>query len=168
MPIDSKLSDQFRAMLHLAIKNEVEKFMSSLAEIGYTPYESMLALAIRVTGHVVVNAGERYPNDADLEKVSGHAAKAITGLPITQDEIHAYLSKVVFGKERVTSISDDTTKASVIPMFALANLLIVFAPKGLDQWSYLDVIEASIDAVDNLNEAVLPSAVYMFGKSSRA
>lgn len=141
MPIDSKLSDQFRLMLQYAIQNKVEKFMAGIAEVGYTPHESMLALAIRVTGHVVVGAAERYPNDADLEKIAGYAAKARTNLPVDEE---------------------DSTKASAIPMFALANLLVVFAPKGLDQWSYLDVIEASIEAVENTNEPVLPSMVYEF------
>ncbi|MBO0804276.1 MAG: hypothetical protein J2P25_14525 [Nocardiopsaceae bacterium] len=164
MPIDDKLSDQFRVLLGMAIQNRVEDFMSSLPEVGYQPYESMLALAIRVTGHVVIAAGERYPNDADLEKAAGIAAKAVTGLPIDADEIHAYLSKVVFGEDRVMSLSDDKLKASVIPMFALANLLLAFTPKGMNQWTYLDVIEASIDAVDNTNEGVLPSMVYEFGR----
>lgn len=165
MPIDDKLSDQFRTMLGYAIQNKVEDFMSSLPEVGYSPYESILALAIRVTGHVVVDAAGRYPNDADLEKVASIGARAVTGLPIDRDEIHAYLAKVVFGKDRVTSISDDRTKASVIPMFALANLIISLSPKGMDQWVYLDVIEASIDAVDNTNEGVLPSMVYEFERN---
>lgn len=168
MPIDPKLSDQFRVMLSFAIKNKVEDFMSSLADVGYSPYESMLTLAIRVTGHVVVDAAGRHPNEADLDKVASIGARAVTGLPIDKEEIHAYLSRVVFGSDRVTEISADITKASVIPMFALANLIISLSPKGLDQWSYLDVIEASIDAVDNLQEAVLPSAVYEFGRNSRA
>ena len=155
-------------MLSMAMKNEVEKFMSSLPEVGYSPYESMLALAIRVTGHVVVETAERYPNDADLERIAQIAAKAVTELPIDKDEIHAYLSRVVLGQDRVTSISDDATKASVIPMFALANIMLGFMPEGLDQWGWLDVIEASIDAMDNLQEAVLPSAVYEFGRNSRA
>ena len=63
MPIDSKLSDQFRAMLSFAMQNRVEDFMSGIAEMGYQLHESLLALTIRVTGHVVVETAERYPND---------------------------------------------------------------------------------------------------------
>lgn len=168
MPIDDTLSAQFRVMLSYAIQNKVEDFMSGTAEMGYSPYESMLALAIQVTGHVVVETAGRYPNDADLEEIAEIAAKARTNLPIDKEEIHAYLSTVVFGQGRVTDLSTDKVKASVIPMFALANIMIGFIPKGLDQWSWLDAIEASIDAVDKLNEAVLPTAVYVFGRERAA
>lgn len=168
MPIDSKVSDQFRVMLSFALQNRVEDFVSGISETGAARYETLLALAIGVTGHVVVETAERYPNDADLEKIAEVAARANTGLPIDADEIHAYLSKVVFGSDNVTGISEDPQKAAVIPMFALANIMIGFMPRGLDQWGWLDTIESSIEAMEKLNEAVLPTAVYMFGRKSRA
>lgn len=165
---DDKLSAQFRVMLSYAMQNRVEDFMSGVAEMGRSPYESMLALAIQVTGHVVVETAERWPNDADLERISEIAERAVTGLPIDREEIRAYLSGVVFGKDQVTSIAEDSTKAAVIPMFALANIMLSFLPKGVDQWGWLDAIEASIETMDKLNEAVLPTAVYMFGRNSHA
>jgi hypothetical protein len=65
------------------------------------------------------------------------------------------------------TVSEDNIKASVIPMFALANLMIVFAPTGLDQWSWLDVIEASIEAAENVNDGVLSSMVYEFSRRKK-
>lgn len=168
MPIDDRLSDQFRVMLQFAIQNRLEDFIDGIQKTGAQRYESILALAIQVTGHVVVETAGRYPNDADLERIAELSAKARTNLPITEDEIHDYLSKVVFGQERVLSISEDTGKASVLPMLSLANIMISFLPKGIDQWQWLDAIEASIDAVDNLNDAVLPTAVFVFGRMRAA
>lgn len=164
MPIDQKISDQFRVMLGYAIRNELDEFMSGITEVGPQRYEEFITLAIRVAGHVAVDAAERYPTDPDLKKTAQIAARSVTGLPVTEEEIYLFLSKVVFGRETLAAVAEDRGKASLIPMFVTANLTISLSPRGVNQWSYLDVIESAIEAADKINFGVLPSMVYRFGR----
>jgi hypothetical protein len=164
MPIDQNTSDTFRVMLGFAIRNESDNFADGILEVGAAGYERFLVLAINVAGHVTVDAAERYPTDPDLKEIASIAGRARTHLPITEDEIYAFLSKVVFGPEKLDAVAEDRKKASLIPMYALANLMLSLTPRGMDQWTYLDVIESAIEAADNTNFGILPSMVYRFGR----
>lgn len=164
MPIDQKISDQFRVMLGFAIQNKTDDFAGGILEVGAQRYEQFISLAINAAGHLVIDAAERYPNDADLKKIASIGAKARTNLPVTEEEIYLFLSKVVFGRETLAAVNPDRGKASLVPMYALANLLIILSPTGTDQWTYLDVIESAIEAADKMNFGVLPSMVYRFGR----
>jgi hypothetical protein len=164
MPIDQKISDQFRVMLGFAIQNKTDDFAGGILEVGAQRYEQFLTLAVNATGHLAVDAAERYPTDADLKKIASIGAEARTHLPITEEEIYLFLSKVVFGRGTLADVCEDRGKASLIPMYALANLLIILSPSGTDQWSYLDVVESAIEAADNVNAGILPSMVYRFGR----
>lgn len=165
MPIDQLVSDQFRVMLGFAIRNETDQFMEGIQEVGERRYEAFIALAINVAGHVAVDAAERYPTDPDLRKIAEIAGRARTGLPITEEEIYLFLSKVVFGRETLSAVHEDGGKAALIPMYATANLMLSLFPKGIpDQWAYLDVIESAIEAADKTNFGILPSMVYRFGR----
>jgi hypothetical protein len=100
----------------------------------------------------------------NLASFASIGAKARTNLPVTEEEIYLFLSKVVFGRETLAAVNPDRGKASLVPMYALANLLIILSPTGTDQWTYLDVIESAIEAADKMNFGVLPSMVYRFGR----
>ena len=78
----------------------------------------------------------RWPNDADLHGIAHHAAKSVTRLDISQQEIYEYLSRVALGSERLDDVFS-IEGIGTIPLFATANLLLKFGPQDKEWWEYL-------------------------------
>lgn len=117
-----------------------------------------------MTGHLAVDAAERHPTDPDRRQIVRIGATAITGLPITEDEIYLFLAKKMFARETLSPVAEDRSRAALIPMYALANLILILSPKGMHQWTYLDVAESAIGAADKTNFGIPPLMVYRFGR----
>lgn len=159
MPIDPKIEAPTRKLLGHAIRDETADLYKLIVEIGPQAYEAAIALVIQASAYVTIDVGKRWPGDADLREAARIAATAKSELPVTEDEIHMYLSRVTFGFESLAVFSD-AEKASVIPLFTLARLLIAFTPDDLEWPAYLDMVWNSIDAAEQTPLPVLPALLY--------
>lgn len=165
MAIDPKTDETFRDLVDHALHNRVEDVAATIAEAGEKGWERVSSLVIQASAYVAIDASQRWPNDADLKETARIASESRASLPVTADEIHAYLSQVVFGTDRVDGIFKDPEKAALVPLCSLANLLISFVPPAAtDQWGYLDVIESAIEAADQARTTDLPAMVFRFGR----
>jgi len=162
MGMGPKTEETFRELLDRALHNRLDDVASLIATVGPQAYETAAALAIQVTGHVVIDTAERWPTEADLREIARLSATAITGLLVTEDMIGDCLSRVVFGSESVMDVFAGNQDAPVIPLFTLANVILSFTPKGLHWSDYLDRIETGIEAAGSVPDDVLPSMVYRF------
>lgn len=164
MPIDPKTEKAFRDLLDHALHNRLDDVARGIAEAGPETYEHAAALAVQVAAYIVINAAERYPSAADLKKTASIAAESKTNLPIAEDDIHAFLSRMVFGTENGLAVFQGNEDAPLIPLYATANLILSFTPKGTKMWNYLDVIESAIEAAEQARADTLPAFVYRFSR----
>lgn len=157
--IDPKTEETFRELTGHAIHSRQDDMARVIAEAGEQVYGAVVALAVQAAAYVCIDTAERWPTDADLKSAARIASEGKTGLPVTADEIRAYLSGVVFGSDT------GANGHAMMPLFALATLVTGFKPpqgKGWNDW--LDVIEAAIEAADQVQISVLPALVYRFGR----
>ncbi|MBO0802693.1 MAG: hypothetical protein J2P25_06405 [Nocardiopsaceae bacterium] len=165
MMIDPKTDDTFRQITEHAIRNRVDDMARVIAEAGEKAYGQIAGLVVQASAYIAIDASERWPNDADLREVARIASESKASLPVTADEIHAYLSRVVFGTDRVDSVFGDAEKAALVPLYTLANLLVAFKPpqgKGWNDW--LDVIESAIETADVVPGTAAPMVMNRYLK----
>jgi hypothetical protein len=124
-----------------------------------------LGLALVVTCYVGVNAcGGRWPNDASLRQIAEDLATTGTTaerMRLNAEEIYAYLSRAAFGPERVGDVMPDEPAFTRLPIIVAQRALVVYCPKNMDMWDYLDRIESAIEAASALDVSVLPAAVML-------
>lgn len=165
MTIDPKTDDMLREITEHAIRNQVDDIAKVIVEAGEKAYGQAAGLVVQASAYIAIDASERWPNDADLKEVARIASESRAGLPVTADEIHAYLSRVVFGPEEITAVFADGQKAALVPLFTLASQLVAFKqPQGKGWNDWLDVIESAIEAADQVRATDLPAMVYPFGR----
>jgi hypothetical protein len=150
-------------MLGHVMRGELDAFGALIEAIGPQMYEAAAGLAIMASGYIAIQVSERWPNGDDVQALAKRAATSPNS-QVTADEISAYLSRVVLAGESPLAGVDDQKKASVIPVFATANLLVSYCAQHEDQWAYLDEIWAGVDAADQAAPAVLPAMVFRFGR----
>lgn len=159
--VDPKVEAPLREMLEYALRGEDEKLGDLIRKIGPEMYEQAAALAIVASGYIAVRVSTRWPQEVDIKALAKHAATT-KGARYTQDEIAAYLSRVVLRSESPLALFEDQEKAAVLPIFATAYLLLSFSAQYDTQWKFLDAIWNSIEVSDQLPDDVLPGAVFRF------
>lgn len=164
MPINPRVEEPLRDILGHTIRGDLDSAGRLSEEAGDDLYREILGLSVIVTGYIAVDAPERYPNDADLRAMAKSAAESKANLPVTADEIHTYLSRVVFGGEKASDVFRDREKVSTIPLFTLAGLLLRFTPKSMLWPGYLDLIEDGLEQADKVQPTARPAVVYLSGK----
>jgi hypothetical protein len=124
-----------------------------------------LGLATEVTGYVMVDAcNSQWPNQASVRRIANAVAttgSAAKRLRLDAEQIHAYLSRVVLGPERMHEVIPDEPQFTRLPVIVAMQALAVYCPEEIDIWDYLDQIEGALGVAMSLNPAVLPAAVML-------
>lgn len=160
MVIDPKVEAPLRKMLGHAIRHEMDELAELGATMGDRTYTEGMVLCTLATSYIAIDVCNRWPIDADLRELARRAAKSVTSLPVAEDDIYTYLSRVVFGFEPLMSVFGDLEKTGKVPLYTTANLLLGFHPGEMDQWDYLDQIWNEVEAADRARLTMLPALMY--------
>lgn len=72
---------------------------------------------------------------------------------------------MVFGSERLDAVFPDPEKATLVPLYTLANQVVAFNPPQGDDWNdWVDVIEAAIEAAEQVAPLAVPAVAYRYLK----
>lgn len=160
MVIDPKTEAPLRKILGHAIRHEMGELADLVAAEGGEMYVAGLKLCVPACGYIVIDVAGRWPLDADLREAARRAAKSATDLPVTEDDIYIFLSRVVFGFEAIDTVFADPEKVIRIPLFTAANLLSKFSPGEMHWFEYLDQVWNAIEEAEQARTDVLPALTY--------
>jgi hypothetical protein len=154
-----KTERPLRKMLGHAIRRELDD-LDSLIQASEDQMPRAAELCALATAYTAIDVCERWPLDVDLCELARRAAQSMTRLPVTDDEIYTYLSRVVFGLEHLADVFTDQERADRVPLFTTASLLLSFCPGNLEWWKYLDQIWDAVETGGRTKSAVLPALMY--------
>jgi hypothetical protein len=161
--INAKPERALREALTSVGSIEAEHIPPSLAALSEGERAEALALAVIITGYVVVDVCEsQWPNQASTRRIAeglatvGSLAKR---LHLDVEKIYAYLSRTVLGPERLEEVIPDEPQFTYLPVIVAGQALAVYSPKGMGMWDYLDRIETAIEVASALDAWVLPATV---------
>jgi hypothetical protein len=120
-----------RKMLGHAIRRELDD-LDTLIQASEDRIPRAVELCALALAYIAIDVCERWPFDVDLRELARHAAQSMTRLQVTEDEIYTYLSRVVFGFERLADVFTDQERVGKVPLFTTANLLLSFCPENLE------------------------------------
>jgi hypothetical protein len=150
------------AMAHVA-HAEADRIEPSLAVLDDAERTEALGLAVMVAGYVVVDVCEsQWPDDASVRRIAkGLATVGTTArqLQLDAEEIYIYLSRSVLGGLAPADMIPDEAKATRLAVTVAQRAAVVYSPKEMDWWVYLDQIESAIEVTWALDASVLPAAV---------
>jgi hypothetical protein len=116
-----------------------------------------------VTCYVMVDVcGSTWPVQSSVRRIAEDLATTGTlpkRLQLDAEEVHAYLSRVVVGPERLQDVIPDEPAFTRLPVIVALQALAVFSPKEMEVWDYLDQVESAIEIALALEAVVLPAAV---------
>lgn len=161
--INAKVEKALREALHDLVRIDAEQIPPSLAALDDRGRTEVGGLALTVTGYVVIDVcGAQWPVQSSVERIARTLATKTTTakrLGLAPEKIHAYLSRTVFGRERLEDVIPDEPDFTRLPVIVAGEALAVYAPKGMGMWDYLDQVEAGIEEASALEARVLPGAV---------
>ena len=156
MGIDPKIEQPTRKLLGHAIRRELDDLAAQAQAEGTETLMGAIPLCLLASAYIAIDVSGRWPTDADLRKIAANASKSATGLDISEQEIYEYLSRVALGQEKLDDVFAVEALAT-IPLYATANLLLTFAPRGKHWWEYLDQIWDAAEAAERTSLTVLPA-----------
>jgi hypothetical protein len=156
MVIDPKAEQPARTMLGHAIRHELDGLADDIRRLGDEKLAACVPLWAFASAYIAIDISGRWPTDADLHEIAARAAKSLTRLDISEQEIYEYLSRVALGFQRLDEVFSDEGLATV-PLYATANLLSKFTPDGKDWWEYLDQIWDAAETAERAPLSVLPA-----------
>lgn len=148
--IDERIDGAARELLAFALEEQLEEFDRTMQRsIDAGTFIPVMTLIARVASMGVVRkCGDKSPVDEDFARVSGEIVGAYAGtFPLQQSEVHAYLSRVLFGGEPVDAVLE-SERSVVVPVLATVTLL--GSDPEFPTWhEYLDVLEAGLEESGN-------------------
>jgi hypothetical protein len=163
MRIDPSTEKPTRDLLNLAIRGELDAVRQRVYAIGDDRYLECIALCIAIVGYVAVDVTERWPTDADLREIARHASETTEDFELDTSAVFDFLSRVVFGSEKLDRVFPDLAVSTTLPVLATASILASFRPQTMRDkhwWEYLDVIEGASEQATALDPAVLPALMF--------
>lgn len=161
MHIDPNIEKPTRDLLGYAIRGELDQMSHLIYSIDDERYMQSTALCIAIVGYVAIDAsGMRWPSDAALREMARHAAETTTTFELSETQISEFLSRVVFGADKLDQVFADLGVSTTLPILATARILVAFRPhRARDQnwWDYLEVIEKALEAAPAIDLSVLPA-----------
>jgi hypothetical protein len=142
-----------------AVRHELDDLDILIGSVDAAVLDAAIPLCILASGYIVIDVCKRWPIEADLRDIANRAAKSATHLPATEDEIYAYLSRIVFGFGRLDDVFQ-TEKTGRVPLYATANLLSKFSPGEKHWFEYLDQVWDAVETADRTKSTVLPALMY--------
>jgi hypothetical protein len=161
--INDKADNALRNALTGAAAAEPDQIDAHLALLDDAERTDVLTLTNLVTCYVMIDAcGAQWPIPSSVRRIAGHLATTGTlaeRLHLDAEEIHAYLSRVVVGPERLQDVIPDEPAFTRLPVIVALQALVVYSPKEMEVWDYLDQVESAIETALDLDAVVLPAAV---------
>lgn len=148
MQIDPSVEEPTRKLFGHAIRAELDGFERQLGEFDERRAGEALRLATLIAGAVALEVNEgRQPSDADLRLLAQTVAKAQIGYTLTEDQVHTYLSRCVFGGENLDELFGKG-EAVALPFLVTGTMLGSYTHRDQGQkwWQYLDQIEGALEA----------------------
>jgi hypothetical protein len=156
MVIDPKVEQPTRTMLGHAIRHELDELADVISSLDDKKLAACVPLWVFASAYIAIDVSGRWPTDADLRDIAARAAKSLTRLDISDQEIYEYLSRVALGPQRLDEVFPQGEIATN-PLYATANLLSKFTPEEKEWWEYLDQIWDAAETADRTPLAVLPA-----------
>lgn len=161
--IDAKPEKALRQAMSNVPRGDADKITAPLAVLDDRERAEAVGLAITITCYVAVDVcGNQWPTQASVKRIAGALATgtaAAERLQLDSEENYAYLSRVVLGAERLEDVIRDEPKFTSLPVIVAEQALVVYCPKEISVWDYLDRIESAIEVASALDMTVLPAAV---------
>lgn len=161
--INAKVEKALRETMGGVPRAEVDQILAPLAALTDAERVEAIGTSIIFPGYVMVDVCEsQWPDDASVRRIAqGLATIGTTAerLHLDAEEIYAYLSRTVLGPESLDDVIPDRRKAERLAIIVAQRALVVYTPKEMDWWDYLDQIELAIEVASALNATVLPAAV---------
>jgi hypothetical protein len=161
--INAKVEKALRETMGGASHAEADQILAPLAALTVAERVEAIGMSIILPAYVIVDVCEsQWPDDASVRRIAhGLATVGTTAerLHLDAEEIYAYLSRTVFGPESLDDVISDRLKAEWLAIIVAQRALVVYTPKEMDWWVYLDQIESAIEVASALDATVLPAAV---------
>jgi hypothetical protein len=172
MRIDPTTERWTRDILGHAIRGELAQLRRLIDAIGDAPYLECVALSIAITAYVAIDAsGMRWPGEPALRELARHVAETTTEFELSETSVFDFLSRVVFGEDKLDQVFPDLTVATTLPVLAAGRILGSFRPhreRDENWWDYLDVIEEALETAASLGPPVLPALMWQSRRSITA
>jgi hypothetical protein len=167
MAVNPKIEASTRKMLGHAIRHELDDLAALVRAEGDKTLAGVVDLCTFAAGYIAIEVSSmRWPSEVVLHQIAKDAAGAATKLPITEDDIFEFLSRVALGKEMLDDVfSPEGT--GVVPIYATANLLLSYFPKEKHWFEYLDQIWNAAEVADRISAEVLPALMLRVRKQGR-
>lgn len=161
--LNPKVERVLRDTMASVPRASADQIEEPLAALDDKERAEAIALCILITCYVVVDScGGEWPDDGDLRQIAlGLATIGTTAerLRLDAEEIRTYLSRTVIGAEPLENVIPDEPMFTRLPIIVAQRAIVVYSPKEMDWWIYLDQIETAIEVASALDESVLPAAV---------
>jgi hypothetical protein len=142
---------------------EPDQIDAPLSPLSDAERVEAIGLSAIIAGYVAVDAcGTQWPDAGDVRQIANDLATTGTTaerLHLDGGEIYAYLSRTVVGPESLDDVIPDRARAERLAIIVAQRALVVYSPKEMDWWVYLDQIESAIEIALALDATVLPAAV---------
>ena len=161
--INAKVEKALReAMAHVA-HAEADHIETSLGVLDDTERTEAVGLAVMTAGYVIVDVCKsQWPDDGDVRQFAqglANVGPSARQLYLDAEEIYTYLSRSVLGGLAPEDVIPDEAKATRLAVIVAQRAAVVYSPKEMDWWVYLDQIESAIEVAFALDPTVLPAAV---------
>lgn len=161
--INAKVEKALRDSIHELTHIEADQIPPSLAALSEKERAEAGGLAVIITAYVLIEAcGNQWPVRSSIQKIAGTLATKTPNakrLQLDPEKIEAYLSRTVFGRERLEDVIPDEPEFTRMPILVAGEAIVAYSKGYSSMWDYLDRIEAGIEAASSLDEMVLPAAV---------
>jgi hypothetical protein len=158
MRIDPEIEGSARTMMGHVIREELDDLETQIHAVGDIIYAQILVLCLVAAGYIAIDVCRmRWPSDADLREIARHTAASAEGFELRVDDVHALLSRVALGGERMDQVFTSAKDAAVLPLMVTSTLLLAFRPRDKHWWEYLDVIWNAVHSADQTDPSVLPA-----------
>lgn len=155
--INPAAEDHARTMLGHAIRGELDDLSTQVHAIGDDAYRQVIVLCLTAARYIAVEAGGRWPTDADLRQIARNAVREETRLTLREEDIYNYLARAALGYEKLEDALGSPEAAASLPVLITASLLFTFRPRGKEWWEYLDQIWDATLKAEDLEEPVIPA-----------
>jgi hypothetical protein len=159
--IDPDIEKPTRDLLGHAIRGELGEMSQQVYAIGDERYLECITLCIAVTAYVAIDVCRmQWPGDADLREIARHAADNSVDYELDAPAVFTFLSRVVFGSDKLDQVFPDLAVSTTLPVLATAQILLSFRPREKHWWEYLDMIEGTTEQAAAIDPAVLPALMF--------
>jgi hypothetical protein len=159
--INAKVEKALRTAMGHVAHAEPDQIEPDLGVLDDDERLEAIALSMAVACYVVIDVcRNRWPSDASLRQVAeGLATTGTTARELQLDagEIYTYLAGTVFGGRHLEDVI--LGEATRLPVIVAERATVVYSPKEMDWWVYLDQIEAALEAASALDATVVPAVV---------